>query len=110
MENTNLVTHVDQIDLLNDLENQWISTESDNENNDIIQIQNNKRKSDENQSSGIDVGDSGSKRSRRPSMLFQDHYALNTSLKNLDNNLENFSETFNSIDSNKWLEAMKDEI
>ena len=100
LKNTNLITLVNQINLLNDLDNQQISTKSDNENSDIIQIQNNKnkRKSHENQSSGIDVGDSGSKRSRRPSMLFQDHYALNTSLENLDNDPENFSESVNSID------------
>lgn len=69
--------------MLNNLENQQISTESDNENFDINQIQNNKnkRKSDENKSSDIDVGDGGSKRTRWPPILFQDHYALNTRLE-----------------------------
>ena len=31
-------------------------------------------------------------------------------MENLDNDPENFSEAVNSIDSDKWLEAMKDEI
>lgn len=108
MENTDLITPVYQIDLLNDHDSQQISIESNSENFDVTRIQSNKNKrnSYQNQSSSID----GSKRTKRPSLLFQDHYALNTSLENLENDPKNFSKAISKVDSDRWLEAFRDEL
>lgn len=42
--------------------------------------------------------------------MFRDHYTLDVSLVNLENDPEIFSKAINGNDADKWLEIMKDEL
>lgn len=41
--------------------------------------------------------------------IISSHHAFETCIESLESDLENFYEVFNNNDSDKWLQAMKDE-
>ena len=72
------------------------------EQNTDLQNSGSKRKPNYPSNLDMDNKNSGSKRQRRPSTTFKDHYVLNTYEINLQEDLTNFKEAVSSHDAEKW--------
>jgi hypothetical protein len=69
-----------------------------------------KNKSDNLSHMDIEDNNSENKRQRWPSIILKDHYVLSVDDINLKDDPMNFKEATNSIDADKWIEAMNYDI
>jgi len=108
LKNTNQITPTDELTFFEDIERPSIYSPLHKR---YLQLSGSiKRKS--NNLSHMDTEDknNGSKRQREPSIKLKDHYVLSVDDINLQDDPMNFKEAMNSIDADKWIEVMNNEI
>jgi len=111
LKNINQITPTDALKFFQDIEDPSIYSPLNSRHETDLQLSRSiKRKFDNLSHMDTEDKNNGSKRQREPSIKLKDHYVLSVDDINLQDDPMNFKEAMNSIDADKWIEVMNNEI